>query len=145
VVKTIAYSFVDLFKQAVGLAPLYVPAFAKPGDEGILTFPGALENAYSIIPADSGYQNKINASCVFEFSFYKPKAKATKITCPLLYVVAHTDLLCPPHNALATIKLVEKGEIVRTAGDHFDLYPGASDFEDVVKAELEFLGRHVPL
>lgn len=38
--KLTGYAMADLFRQAIGLSPLYVPATAKPGGFAVATGPG---------------------------------------------------------------------------------------------------------
>lgn len=53
-VKVIGLAVLDMIKQALGLAPVYIPAAAQPGQVGALTAPGSVEGLLSIVK-DSGY------------------------------------------------------------------------------------------
>ena len=42
-IRTIVYCFLDVFKQALGLQPVYIPLGANAGDTGILAAEGCLD------------------------------------------------------------------------------------------------------
>ncbi|TDL25846.1 alpha/beta-hydrolase, partial [Rickenella mellea] len=143
--KLLAYGVLDLIKQAVGLAPVYIPAAAQPGEVGGLTAPGSLEGLLVVCKDPKDYPNEITASSLFEVPFYHPNATAHKIECPILLLVPETDNLCSPEAALEVMKKAKKGEAVRTTGGHFDVYPSGIGHDKALKAQLDFLAKHVPV
>jgi pimeloyl-ACP methyl ester carboxylesterase len=68
--------------------------------------------------------------------------KAAEIGCPILLVVAEHDTIAPTGPALRVAERAPKAELVRSRGDHYDVYEGGQDYDRVVNAELEFLHRH---
>jgi len=135
----------DRLKLAVGLQPSYAPISAEPGKFGILTTCRTDHGMHKLQLNEGDYLNKIQAPCVFQFPFYRPRKNASKITCPFFLSISESDNLCPPKGALEAVKAAPKGELIRVKGGHFDCYPQFSEYECSIKAQLEFLGRIVPV
>ena len=53
---------------------------------------------------------------MFEFPFYKPSSKASKISCPLLLIIAEKDELCPIEAALSVVRASKNVTESRTPG-----------------------------
>ncbi|KAL5486026.1 hypothetical protein ACEPAI_7070 [Sanghuangporus weigelae] len=143
--KMSAYGVVDLLRQMVRCEPLYISACAEPGKMGAMTTPDSIAGLERLVRDKRDYPNRISASSMFEFPFYNPSSKASKISCPLLLVIAERDELCPLDFVLR--RVVSASKYVsesRTHGGHFDMYHGGSDYETSLKAQLEFIQRHVP-
>ncbi|TDL25845.1 alpha/beta-hydrolase [Rickenella mellea] len=144
-IKGVVYGIADLVKQAIGLAPVYIPAAAQPGEVGGLTAPGTVEGLSVLCKDPKDYPNEITASSLLKVPFYHPNATAHKIECPLLLLIPEADNLCSPEAALEVVKKTKNGEAVRTTGGHFDLYPNTIGHEKALKAQLDFLRKHVPV
>jgi pimeloyl-ACP methyl ester carboxylesterase len=68
--------------------------------------------------------------------------KAAAIGCPILLVVAEHDTIAPIGPALRVAERAPKAELLRSRGDHYDVYDGGEDYDRVIDAEVEFLHRH---
>ncbi|KAF8583036.1 alpha/beta-hydrolase [Ramaria rubella] len=140
------YAFFDAFKQFLGFAPVYVPAASEPWQGGIVSYPGSLEGFLSLTGGEpKNAVNEIDASALFRVATYNPQLGASSITCPLLLVIPENDELTSMPNALEAGRKAKRAEVVRTTGGHYDVYPGHVGFEQAVKAQLEFLKKHVPI
>ncbi|OCH94839.1 alpha/beta-hydrolase [Obba rivulosa] len=138
--KTLAYALFDALKQALGLAPFYVPAAAPPGTVGGLTAPGSTEGMQMLGPCP----NEVSASSILEFLAYAPHAHAELIRCPVLLVSVVEDNLCDIKGVEEVgRKCLAVVEIVRVNGDHFEVYPGGRLHDASLGAQLAFLRQHV--
>ncbi|PAV16166.1 hypothetical protein PNOK_0778600 [Pyrrhoderma noxium] len=141
----ISYGLLDLLRQAVGRSPLYIPACAKPGELGGMTTPESYEGINRLVDDKKNYPNRISASSLFELPFYNPASRASKISFPVLIVAAEKDELCRIGDTMKVGQNSKLVTITKTPGGHFDLYPDGSDYDVTLKAELDFLKKHVPL
>ncbi|EJD06525.1 alpha/beta-hydrolase [Fomitiporia mediterranea MF3/22] len=143
--KLVGYGIVDLLRQALGREPLYIPVAGAPGTVAGLTTPDSVDGFKQIARDKRDYPNRISASSMFELPFYKPSAKASKIACPVLLILAETDELCLLEYSLSVARSSDKFVTERTPGGHFDLYPDGPDHEQSLKAQVAFLQKQVPV
>jgi len=106
----------------------------------------------------------MNASALLQVPFYRPVATASAIACPIILIAPEDDNLCRLHGSVAVVDAAKKGELVQlplgafsmitfilplaepasTLG-HFDVYPGQSQYQASLDAQLAFLKTYVPL
>ncbi|MEH3055151.1 MAG: alpha/beta fold hydrolase [Patulibacter minatonensis] len=134
----------DAARAALGRSPKYVPLAGKPGDFAALTQAGAAEGYAFVQPTSPEPGNVMTARFVLQLPFYSPDATAAKSTVPTFIGVADADNVTPPKPAVALAEKM-RATLKHYAGGHFDVYPGASQFEAVVGDELSFLRSRVPL
>jgi uncharacterized protein len=67
--------------------------------------------------------------------------KAAEIRCPILLVVAENDTIAPVSPVLRVAKHAPKAELFLSHGDHYDVYEGGEDYDDILRVEVEFLHR----
>ncbi|KAJ7315362.1 alpha/beta-hydrolase [Mycena albidolilacea] len=134
----------DMLKQALGLAPVYIPVVSEPRTVGALTTEGTKPGMLAICSKDVEYRNQVAASSLLQVPSYQPRAKAASITCPLLIVLPTEDNLCLPDGAVQISQATEKCELVSVPCGHFDLYHGRSHHTESITAQLAFLKKHVP-
>jgi fermentation-respiration switch protein FrsA (DUF1100 family) len=125
-----------------GLQPRYLPGAGAPGDLAI----GATEDARFgerlMTPKDgSPWNNRVAARSLLSFSWRRPVRRARKVRCPLMLVVPEQDTMAPVAAAVRVAEKAPQGELYRSRGGHYDVYEGGEDFENVVRAEIEFLRR----
>ncbi|KAJ7503331.1 alpha/beta-hydrolase [Mycena galericulata] len=144
-IKMAGSALLDLIKQALGLAPVYIPVVSDPGTVGALTTEGAVSGMLSICTQDTQYKNQLTASSLLSLPSYQPRAKAGLINCPLLIVLPTEDNLCLPEGMIQISKATEKCELLSLPCGHFDVYFGASHYAESLSGQLEFLKKHVPV
>ncbi|KAJ7315372.1 Alpha/Beta hydrolase protein [Mycena albidolilacea] len=137
--KIAGSAVLDMVKQALGLAPVYIPVVSEPRTVGALTTEGTKPGMLAICSKD------VSASSLLQVPSYHPRAKAASITCPLLIVLPTEDNLCLPDDAVQISQATEKCELVSVPCGHFDLYYGRSYHTESITAQLEFLKKHVPV
>lgn len=82
------------------------------------------------------------ARSVLGIAAHRPVRKAADIRCPILLVVAETDMIAPVGPALRVAERAPKAELFRSRGDHYGVYEGGEDYDRVLNVEVEFLHRH---
>ncbi|KAJ7471003.1 alpha/beta-hydrolase [Mycena latifolia] len=143
--KIAGSAVLDIVKQTLGLAPVYIPVVSEPGTVGALTTEGTKSGMMAICSTDNEYKNQVSASSLLQVPPYQPRAKAGLINCPLLIVLPDQDNLCLPQGAVEISKASTKCELVSLPCGHFDLYFGMSHHAESLAAQLEFLKKHVPV
>jgi dienelactone hydrolase len=140
--KMLVAGIKDLIRSRLAMSPHYIKVVGEPDELAMLNRPGCLEGYLAIVPEDSKWKNECPARIVFSIARYRPIARAHKIKCPALIVMAENDQLIPS-------SLVEKGAsrmpdatLVRLPVDHFATYIGET-FEEAVKIEAEFLKKNL--
>jgi pimeloyl-ACP methyl ester carboxylesterase len=137
------YSIADIFTELLGLEPVYMNTCGPPGSYCMLSAPRALEGMLSISPRAEDFPNQISLSAFFRLPFHKPRATASKITCPVLFIAPRRDSICPFQATLDTSREIPTAEVLEVSGDHFDMFPGGVDYGPTLKRELEFLRKHL--
>jgi pimeloyl-ACP methyl ester carboxylesterase len=148
------WTVLDSLRARLGLAPLYVAAFGRPGE---LVFAKSRENprAADFRPTDGhpfwsrmpdplrgGWQNKLCARVFAALDRVVPMDHVAGIHCPVYLVAgAHDDMVPVELVRTAFERLPGPGKqlAVRDCG-HFDLYLDAH-FAENVEAQTEFLAR----
>jgi dienelactone hydrolase len=141
--RLLAVGVLDRLGSVFGRPPRYIPAGAGPGEFGAVANAAALAGLDIIRPKDGAeWQNRVAARSVLGIGAHRPVRKASRITCPILLVVAENDTIAPVGPALRVAERAPKGELFRSRGDHYGVYQGGEDYDRVIDVEVEFLHRH---
>jgi len=132
----------DIRARRSGGERVMIPAAGPPGTLAAMTSEDALPGFEAIKPEGSRHENRVAAAIAVEALVWRPGAKASKIACPLLVVVASNDLDTPPGPAAKAAARAPKGELRRYECGHFDVYLDPW-FGRVADDQAEFLKRHL--
>lgn len=139
-VKVTAIAVCDLIRAAVGMSPLFVPAAGPPRSAALMTAPDSLPGYLALVPAETGFDNRVAARCALGIIPYRPGRRAAQLACPVLFCVCEGDSVAPARAALRHAKKAPRAEVCLYAHRHFDIYVGAG-FEGAVADQLAFLRR----
>jgi hypothetical protein len=136
----------DRLGALLGRAPIYLPGAGAPGTLTVGSTPDALFGQEVMTPTDSTvWHNRVAARSLLSFSWRRPVRRAADIRRPILLVVAERDTMAPTGPALRVADRAPRGELHRSSGGHYDVYQGGASFDDVLRAELDFLHRNAPI
>jgi len=141
--KVIFLSVLNRLKLTFTGEPYWIPVVAQPGELGIMTQPEA-KNYWSLIPDTSDWQNRVPVSILTKIGQYQPINIASRVSCPVLFVVGERDEVTPPEPVCECAKKIDDVEVLSIDCGHFDVYSG-DVFNQVVTREAEFLSRHLQL
>lgn len=114
-----------------------IPIVAAPGELAAITSHDGL-SGYQLIMGPT-FRNEMLARGIFPILGNRPVASASKVTAPLMLVVAAHDTIAPP---AAVERVADKArgrvEVERLDVGHFEIYAG-EPFEKSVTAQLAFL------
>jgi dienelactone hydrolase len=123
--------------------PRYIPAGVAPGEFGAVANTVAFAGLEIIRPQDgSEWHNRVAARSLLGLAAHRPVRKAAEIDCPILLVIAEHDTIAPAGPALRVAQRAPKAELLRSRGDHYDVYEGGKGYDRVINVEIEFLHRH---
>lgn len=144
--KVTALALRDQIGAWLGAAPVMVATAGESGEAALMTAADAKPGYLKLLPpgAAASFSNQVAARFGLQIIRYFPGRKTAQIACPVLFCVCDTDTVAPAAATLRHAKRAPKGEILRYAEGHFDIYVGAA-FERVVSDQLDFLRRIVPL
>ncbi|CAL1716160.1 unnamed protein product [Somion occarium] len=143
--KTVGYALLDVLKQAVGLAPVLIPAVAPYGEVAALPTSGPVQSMYKLVYDEGPYPKEITASSLFEILFYRPNLSAKNVTCPVLIVALKQDELFDIRGAVEVARDAPNAQLVEFDGGHFDVYPGGRLYDQSLTAQMTFLLKQVPI
>lgn len=131
----------DQIGALAGRDPFYTQIVGEPGDQAVISGPGAIAEFASIYDEDFQWENKVAARIGLRIGLYSPGHKAGRLKCPLLVLICGEDLITPPEPAIKAAKEAPRGEMRVYAGQaHFPIYRGAP-YERAMADQLEFLNR----
>lgn len=133
----------DVLGGLVGRAPRLVPLAGPEGSVAMLTTPDAQDGQRALDP-DGRYVDwvpAVAARSVMRICWYRPGRSASKVSCPLLVVVADEDQSVLAAPAIRAAEKAPHAEVFRVSGGHYAPFLDGHDL--VVAAELDFLTRHV--
>jgi pimeloyl-ACP methyl ester carboxylesterase len=118
--------------------PVMMPIVGRPGEVAALTLDGCYE-AYTAM-AGPTWRNEVDAAVGLELGGLRPGRFAKDLACPLLVQIADFDRSAPPH---AAAKAASRGraQVRHYPCDHFDVWPGAAQFDAVLAHQVAFLRR----
>jgi poly(3-hydroxyalkanoate) synthetase len=114
-----------------------IPAVGPPGSLAPISAPGAAEGYQSIMGPN--FRNEMQARGVLGILANRPILAASKLSCPLLLVLAEQDNIAPP-SAVRKVARRTGAEVLALPSGHFDIYTGEL-FERSVTAQVDFLRR----
>ena len=144
--KVTARALRDQVGSWLGQAPVMVSTAGQPGEAALMTAPDVIPGYLGLLSAQDAavFRNEVAARFGLQIIRYFPGLKTPKIPCPVLFCVCDTDTVAPAKPTLYHARRAPKGEIKRYPDGHFDIYVGEA-FERVVKDQIEFLQRRVPV
>lgn len=118
--------------------PVLLPVVGAPGDMAALNS----ENAEAGMLATAGptWRNEFAARLVLTIGGYRPGRSAENVRCPALVQIADGDRSAPPACATHAATAM-RATAHHYPCDHFDVYPGASWYEHVLRDQIAFLRR----
>ncbi len=134
----------DLIGARLGRVPIMVPTAGPARSAALMTARDALAGYLRLAPHDGGFRNEVAARVALRIPFHRPGRRTPDVACPALFCVCDGDTVAPARAALRHAARAPKGVVRRYRVGHFDIYDG-DGFERVVRDQLAFLRRHVPL
>jgi len=128
----------DLFCLLVLKRRHTVPIIGKPGAFALMNTPDAEAGMRALIPPDSAWNNEAPALITLGIPFYRPMARARRITAPTMIVAAEKDTLISPAVVRKTADRIANATFISLPAGHFEVYVGEL-FEKVVQLEGNFL------
>ena len=132
----------DVFRRLTFRSPYYIPVVGDPGTRAFLNTPDAKPGFLSLIPEGYEWRNECPARILFTAMLYRPIAKAKRVKCPALIVLAEKDSLVSPRSVERAAARMENATLVRMPVGHFDVYTG-DGFDEMVELEADFLKEHL--
>ena len=142
--KVTVRAFRDQLTAWLGGAPVMVNTAGEPGSAALMTAPDALAGYLRLQPESSSIPNEVAARFALQIIRYYPGRLTPRIACPVLFCVCDSDSVAPAIATLRHATRAPRGEIKTYPEGHFDIYVGEA-FERVVRDQIEFLHRTVPL
>ena len=96
----------------------------------------------SIVPEESGWENKLASRMFLYIPFYSVMNRARKVEAPTLVMAGRYDSLIPLKAVKKMAERLPKGELVVEDCNHFEPYSG-DHFDRFVEAQGDFLERHL--
>ncbi|MGI8904732.1 MAG: alpha/beta hydrolase [Solirubrobacteraceae bacterium] len=125
-----------------GRSPHMVPSVGPPGSTAYMTSPDAEAGMAAITPPGLAWRNATAARVGLRLGFYRPTRQASRVRCPILFLLADDDVITPPDLAARAAARAPRAEVRHYPGGHFDPYIGEL-FERMVADETEFLVRQL--
>lgn len=144
--KVTALALRDQVGAWLGADPVMVSTAGTSGEAALMTAPDAVPGYLGLLSATDApvFRNEVAARFGLQIIRYFPGLKTPKIACPVLFCVCDNDSVAPAKPTLFHARRAPQGEIKRYPDGHFDIYVGEA-FEQVVKDQIEFLRRRVPV
>jgi uncharacterized protein len=128
----------DQLRAILGMAPVYVPVVAKPGQLGVLCSTDAEPGYRAITPPD--WRNQICARFALVGALYRPIVHADKLRCPTLIQVCMRDTVVSASAGVATARRIGSyAELHEYDCGHFDIY--GEQFERATDEQLAFFAH----
>ncbi|UJJ31144.1 alpha/beta hydrolase [Halopseudomonas maritima] len=143
-IKLTALALADRIGSLFGASPIWVPVAGRPGDTALMSTPDSWDGYHGLIPPGAHIRNEAPARFALDIVRYFPGRKTPQIKAPVLFCVCDPDSVAPAKRTLEHARRAPRGEIKRYSYGHFEVYVGSA-FEQVVRDQIEFLQRHVPI
>lgn len=132
----------DLGRRISGRDRITVKLVGEPGEQALVTAPGAAAGWSSVMPDGYEFDNRVTPAVALEMLHYRPARRAGRITCPLLVLVSRRETLMNPRIARTAALSAPRGEFIDVDTDHFGVYhePHLSGLREI---EAQFLRRHL--
>lgn len=144
VTKLTVIALYDRIGALFGEKPLIVPVAGRPGETALMTAPDAYDGYFNLVPAGTSVNNYGSARFALDIVRYYPGRKAANIQAPVLFCICNNDTVAPAKPTLRYANRAPRKEIKRYDYGHFDIYLGDA-FETIIRDQLEFLSRIVPV
>jgi pimeloyl-ACP methyl ester carboxylesterase len=127
----------------LGRDPLLVPLAGERGTVASLTTPDSLNGSGALNPGNRypDWQQEVSAWSGLRLGFYRPARYASKVSCPLLALIAEGDGVAPPKPLIRAAERAPRGEVARIPGGHYA--PFLDGHERAVEIQIDFLNRHL--
>lgn len=131
----------DAVQRRLGGARVYLPVVGAPGDLAVLATEDAKAGYLRIAPSD--WPNRMTTEMLLTLAAYRPGLQADQVACPILFVVATTDSICPPADVEAAARRAgDKATVLRLDTGHFEIYVDKW-FAQGCGAQTAFLTEHL--
>ncbi|WP_315771336.1 alpha/beta hydrolase [Rhodococcoides kroppenstedtii] len=144
VARLIAAGVYDQIRAWTGRSPYRLAAVGRPGDNAMMTSPGAYELVERMgdMREELLAENDVAARVAVRVPFYSPGRHATAIDVPVLVQLAAHDDVTPIDVARSVARRIPKGEVRTYECGHFEPYLDPF-FDTIVADQIHFLDRHV--
>lgn len=142
--KLTALALQDRLGALFGAKPRMVKIAGRPGETALMTAPDAFDGYHGLVPEGGTVNNFAAARFALDIIRYYPGRATKRIQAPVLFQVCNQDSVAPARATLKHAQRTPHKEIRRYDYGHFDIYLGSA-FEHIIKDQLEFLRRVVPL
>jgi uncharacterized protein len=132
----------DVVRMLLGQQPYYIRAVGEAGDLAVMVTPDAIPGFANMTPRGSSWRNQVSARAALTASAYRPGTAASKIRCPILYIIGEQDLLTPARFTYEAARRARHAEVKAYSCGHFDVYVKPL-WGKVVADQTEFLVRHL--
>jgi pimeloyl-ACP methyl ester carboxylesterase len=137
-VRLLFTAWADLLRSIVADDALLIPAFAPPGEFGMIVDDVSYADFQKVLPPESTYRNAIAARSFTTFDEYDPAVAWDGIRVPTLVVASREDRLAPFAGVEKFAAANDQVVVEAFEGGHFDIYrPPVFDW--AVELEAEFL------
>lgn len=132
----------DVVRTLLGRGPYYIGAVGEPGDLAAMVTPDAVPGFAGMTPESSSWRNRISARVALTAVAHRPGRAASRIRCPILYLIGEHDRLAPARFSHEAARRARRAEVKSYPCGHFDVYV-APVWERAVADQTEFLVRHL--
>lgn len=132
----------DVFRRLTFRGPYYIPVVGDPGTRAFLSTPDAKPGFFSLIPQGYAWRNECPARIFLTAMLYRPIARAKRVKCPALVILAEKDSLVSPKSVERAAARMKNARLVRLPVGHFDVYTG-NGFDEAVELQVDFLKEHL--
>ncbi len=138
VARALYHAVLDLGALALRRVPHLIQIIGRPEEFALMNTPECYPGYMALVPEGTDWKNECPARIGVTLVFYRPTARAGRISCPVLIVAAENDSLIPYPTVIKTAEKIERSRVLSLPVGHFDVYVGDC-FERVVAAEYDFL------
>jgi len=142
--KLTALAIRDRIGATLGQKTVMVKLAGHPNETALMTAPDAYAGILSLTQDIPDYKNYVAARFALDIIRYYPGRKTSKIKAPVLFCICENDTVAPAKTTLRHANRTPQKEIKTYSYGHFEIYTGNA-FEHVVKDQIDFLKRHVPV
>jgi len=142
--KLTALAIRDRIGATLGQKTVMVKLAGHPNETALMTAPDAYAGILSLTQDIPDYKNYVAARFALDIIRYYPGRKTSKIKAPVLFCICENDTVAPAKTTLRHANRTPQKEIKTYSYGHFEIYTGDA-FEHVVKDQIDFLKRHVPV
>lgn len=133
----VVYGLWDWARKLARRDPFLVPVVGPPGSRAFMVTPEAEPGYLSIVRSAPSWRNEVAPRVVISMGLFRPARYASRVKCPVLFIVGERDTVTPPDATLAAARRVPDATVITLPVGHFEAYLG-EPFEQVVAAQTEF-------